>query len=92
MLGLELTSVDMATVQCVQCTVCTVKPLNTANLGTGEKAVGVMCNMKNPHLGLENGRQYWEGGGIKGYDCTCSEPSLTCNILCYLEPCDPFLY
>ena len=49
-----------------------VKPLNIADLGTGEKAavfrkaavLGVIYNIQNPHLELENGRRYWEGGGI----------------------------
>ena len=26
--------------------------------------LGVIYNLQNPYLGLENGRQYWEGGGI----------------------------
>ena len=44
----------------------TVKPLNTADLETGEKAavIGVIYNMQNSYFGLENGRRYWEGGGI----------------------------
>ena len=34
----------------------------------------MIYNIQNPHLGLENGRRYWEGvgigrGGIKGDDC-----------------------
>ena len=34
----------------------------------------ILYNIQNPHLGLENGRRYWEGGGIgrggiEGDDC-----------------------
>ena len=37
--------------------------------------LGVIYNLQNPYLGLENGRQYWEcggigSGGIEGADCT----------------------
>ena len=26
--------------------------------------MGVIYNIQNPHLGLEKGQRYWEGGGI----------------------------
>ena len=40
--------------------------------------LGVIYNIQNPYLGLENGRRYWEGGGIgmggiEGDDCTKSQ-------------------
>ena len=46
------------------------------NGGTTKTAVlGVIYNIQNPYPGLENGRRYWEGGGIgrggvEGDDCT----------------------
>ena len=49
----------------------TLEPPNTANRdwrksgGIPKTAVlGVIYNLKNPYLGLENERRYWEGGGI----------------------------
>ena len=56
-----------------------IKPLNTADLGTGQKGpksggipktavyIGshIIYNLQNPYLGLGIGRRYWpEGGGI----------------------------
>ena len=28
--------------------------------------LGVIYNLQHPYLGLENGRRYWEGGGMGG--------------------------
>ena len=47
--------------------------------------LGVIYNIRNPYLGLENGRRYWEGGGfgrgdIEGDDCTLIMP-----LICFVK-------